>query len=487
MYHTSKQYLFILSAGFALVFLSCFAPLKGDEGSGLLTIGTAGRTAISAVEAPDLSYDISLTGPGGELSHHIPRGQVLSYSASVLPGLWTVVVRAYNSLGVLRGTGYDRVVVAGGTSAEAQIKLTTTTAVYNYTQLDDAIEAAQGEELILVCGNIELDTGAGPTSPPPSNTVITIAADSGTRTLIRGSSFTPGDEFFDVTDFHLVLGVPGSPVAAGNLVLDGGVYYSGTDAQNALIVVAPGSKLTMNDNTTLQNNENTFGAGGAVTVNSLGEFIMNGGLIYNNSTAGAAGGGVYADSNAPFTMNGGVIRKNTAPVTSAQGGGVFTGGSFTMNGGLISENSAAGVTSEGGGVYLNNSFTMKGGLISGNHAENGGGVYGNSGTTLTMKGGTISANTAVTNGAGVFASSGLSMEGNALVDPNNAVYLPSPGTTLVTITGDLSHNPVANIKGSFTPLLTFVLGGNSSLIARNYWRFLVNGSADLIDVGGLHR
>jgi hypothetical protein len=103
------------------------------------------------------------------------------------------------------------------------------------------------------------------------------------------------------------------------------------------------------------------------------------------------------------------------------------------------------------------------------------------GDGFAMKGGTLQGNTAIVNGAGVYVDSSFSMEGNALVDPNNAVYLTFG--TLVTISEDLSHNPAANITPA-APVGNHILDG--PFLTRNYWRFLVNSVAGRILPNGMY-
>jgi hypothetical protein len=125
---------------------------------------------------------------------------------------------------------------------------------------------------------------------------------------------------------------------------------------------------------------------------------------------------------------------------------------------------------------------MNSGQIAGNHARGtsgfGGGVNVNSGT-FTMDGGKISGNTASSfTGSGVYVYDSFKMSGSALVDTGNVVYL-NTGTT-IEITGDLTHNPAANITLSIYTPGTGVLTNNSWL-SGNYAKFLVNGAAGKIN------
>jgi len=172
-----------------------------------------------------------------------------------------------------------------------------------------------------------------------------------------------------------------------------------------------------------------------VEVESIGEFIMEGGIISGNNILGSLGVSVFGN----FIMNNGVI-SNGIEATMVSGGGVrvYPGANFTMNGGTISNNNVV----EGGGVYVGGNFTMNGGTISNNKAGNGGGVFVAVGFApiwngvFTMNGGTISGNTA-DRGAGVFVfystfiKTGGTIHGNddtananisSVVNKGNAVF-----------------------------------------------------------------
>ena len=139
------------------------------------------------------------------------------------------------------------------------------------------------------------------------------------------------------------------------------------------------------------------------------------------------------DENGSKTVSGGVITGGTGKDTASpggmaeyRGGGVYiqTGGSLTMEGGNI-----VGCTAhDGGGVCAEGTFTMNSGSIVGclayrgteNHAE-GGGVFVTSGCTFTMRGGSIAECTVQSGdpgsalGGGVYSNGGsLTMEGGSI-------------------------------------------------------------------------
>jgi hypothetical protein len=223
---------------------------------------------------------------------------------------------------------------------------------------------------------------------------------------------------------------------------------------------------------------------------------MKGGFIGLNTVDAytrAYGGGVYVGgSNTPFTMTGGSIEQNTASGgSSAYGGGVYVTGSsnpaFRMDNGDISNNTAW----SGGGVYMSGSrLTMFDGIISGNNATNatGGGIYTDG--VIQLGGGTIKENTAGSTGAGVYATGTdvFFMAGSILIDTGNEVKLAA--SRFITLYGNLTQNPAADINPSSTVVGATVLDTYNtgtwltSNSPKNYMRFLINGVEDKIDAAG---
>jgi hypothetical protein len=230
------------------------------------------------------------------------------------------------------------------------------------------------------------------------------------------------------------------------LILDENIKLVGINTDS--IIYVSGGSLIMNDGSKINGNTNKGqgygGNGGAVSVDSLGIFTMNGGEISDNKAGD--GGGVYIN-NGTFTMNSGVISNNRPYGGYASyGGGVYVNnsGTFTMNNGVISGNEAR----DGGGVYVNNggTFTMNNGVINNNTVKfsnidsYGGGVYIKKGT-FTMNGGLISGNTAI-------ASTNYNSYGGGVFVSINGTFTKSGGGTIYGyINGDSNSNTVKNASG----------------------------------------
>jgi hypothetical protein len=138
------------------------------------------------------------------------------------------------------------------------------------------------------------------------------------------------------------------------------------------VSVAGKSRLILEVDSKITNNQVTAGNSGGVAVTDESVLIMQGGEITNNhiNTSGTGGGGVSLFGYSTFTMQGGRIAENTTPTYG--GGTMIMIGSFIMEGGVIEKNSAA----RGGGIYIYNTeihapFTMTGGTVYGSdNAEN---------------------------------------------------------------------------------------------------------------------
>jgi hypothetical protein len=189
---------------------------------------------------------------------------------------------------------------------------------------------------------------------------------------------------------------------------------------------------------------------------------MTGGIISGNTiTGGGSGGGVHINGGTFIMNSGSVISRNN---TNSNGGGVYIyyNGAFTMNGGSVENNT---VTGGGGGVYIsdignNTKFTMSGGTVSGNTANGGGdGVY-----------------------VGYTGTGTFTMSGSAAVDTGNKVYLNTG--RVITLSGDLSADPAANIHLNFPSGTQLLSGDITDGTPQNYTLFQVDGEANKIDASG---
>lgn len=204
---------------------------------------------------------------------------------------------------------------------------------------------------------------------------------------------------------------------------DNNNYKINANNQDIVMTIKNNAFVTL-ENVTLTNGLSEYEAGGVKVYGSL--TLSDNCIISSNTvTSHSYGAGIYLNSNAELTMNGGKITENTSDDYSSFGGGVYLedNAKFVMNGGEISQNSV----SNGGGVYVSGgTFIMEGGSISNNTANNGKGVY------------VVKRNTG---GNDIFPT--FEISGDAYIEDNNDVYLTKEQK--ITITGELTSNPVATI------------------------------------------
>ena len=325
--------IFGLFAALCLATLTaCFSPWSGD-GEGTITIafgaaGPAGRVAVQPEEIAGLSHYITLTGPGGTTITYYVTGAG-SVSFAVIPGTWTVRVRAigdrpdgynedfFTADRMLRAIGFAEVEVVAGRDAAANISMVSAVEVscedqfFNAFEYENAGRPDGSEKIIFITGDIEI-----------SNTVfieggtvnITLASDSDI-TIVRGS----GGYMFNVAGEYNTLRL-GWPGMAGSITIDG------NSVNNAwsIIGVSAYATLEMNDGVTLTGNI-TDGSGGAVHVSNGGTFIMHGGVISYNHAA-AQGGGVYVANDGRFEKTGGDISSTNTAYSYRDGNAVFLSG-----------------------------------------------------------------------------------------------------------------------------------------------------------------
>ncbi|MDR2369847.1 MAG: hypothetical protein LBD71_00080 [Treponema sp.] len=481
-----------------LISVSCeMKPADGFESRGIIQIGMGGRYAVDITEAlARLRYEITLSGPGGVQTVNLPAGSSLRCAVEVVPGSWTVSIKArgprpaayngaYFPADMLRAYGTAGVQVPAGQTAKAEVLLYTATEVSTAGQLAGALaNAGAAEELIFVTGNIS-SPAIAVTNPALSGKHIRIRGQGTPAPEIRlsgtGSLFTVGNS-----------SAPNITVSLENITLRGA---AGNDSA---LVYVDGSHLVMNRGAAVTGNDViTSGArvdvAGGVLIDNAGTFIMNAGEIsYNTVTThnihdNNGVGGVCGMNGSSITLNGGEIRDNR--VTGAPGYNIgATGGVasefFIMNNGKIINNTATASGPQchvAGGLNMGMGSEMHGGLIGGNSATNTGSLGGTGGGVLVaggnflMDGGEISANTATHARAG---------GGIRII---NGVYLG------VTWTGILQKHAGGTIYGADAPAaLRNTANGSGNAVTLGDWtsvaatRTNTAGPADAMDstVGG---
>ena len=504
-----KAVLSLSLIAFSIVALGCGSPAGGGTSQITISISAASAKATKAVPIDELRHVIVFSGPTGTQTHTITGSGTVK--ATVLAGLWTISVTAYDGDEVY-ATGSESVEVKAGRNTNVIVQMTLAEAeagtdeapnqalpplapdelIDNWTDLKNYIEGLS--DLItpnnLVIERIVMLYDKGLIGGIKANDAILLEPDyslpSGAEikvTLVTPTNITTEitrDASFNWQMFivsalsgktaTLNLGHPDYPQNS-YLILNG----AGSPYVSLIEVDQPTGGgtpvLNMYRNVTLKNNR-IPSYGGAVRMGGEAIFNMFGGYIIGNNAGD--GGGVSVSGT--FKMSGGTISSNNA---TGNGGGVNVDNPttiFEMGGNaIIIENSAA----NGGGVFVNDgTFSMKGGAITGNKTSyQGGGVSVSSAGEFTMSGGTIGPSNIIegntsAQGGGVYFDSNVDfiMSGNAAIIGNIAkttgpsslaqgggVYLASttanfkmdPGTPAGTprINGNTAESPTNGAQG----------------------------------------
>ena len=217
-----------------------------------------------------------------------------------------------------------------------------------------------------------------------------------------------------------------------------------------------GSILIMNAGSTIQNNVSSGNGGGVQLLGfaaALTRMYMYPGSLVTGNHTGIHGGGVCLNgANAHLIMHGGTISRNTAV---SQAAGVRVSGTFIMHDGVIGGATPAdGNVSAGiGTIFLQGPaavMTMHNGTISNNVAGAGGAVNVEYGVFTMNTGATISYNIGISNAGGVRIS--------GYTDGNTGIFVMNGGS----ITGNRTNGPGGGVfVNAFIPGNRFYMHGGS--------------------------
>jgi filamentous hemagglutinin family protein len=238
---------------------------------------------------------------------------------------------------------------------------------------------------------------------------------------------------------------PNSPLTlTGSNFTNNGVNSAGT-------VIGEFGGGLFNLGTTTINNSNFSGnatavAGGGIFSEGNSTIAINNSTITNNQSS--FGGGIYNTGNTGtnITVNNSTVSNNTA---RRIGGGIFTSDNATtnVNRSTISNNGknlqGTIITPYGGGLFTVGRLNINTSTISGNESlELGGGIYNQTGGILDIRNSTIANNNTLGQGGGIFTVSTATLF-SSIVANNTAASGP-------------------NIHGAIASTSTFNLIGNGS-------------------------
>jgi CSLREA domain-containing protein len=202
-----------------------------------------------------------------------------------------------------------------------------------------------------------------------------------------------------------------------------GTLFSGNEARGA--AADNGGGALFNNGGTLIVMDATIDDNAATGTSGSGGGVFNGGVLQitestvSNNRANRAGGGIE-DAGGIVVLENVTVSDNSIDVAApGNGGGLHSGGGdVTVNGGSFTGNSAV----EGGGLWTNGTLavttgegaaTISGNTATGDAATNGGGgLYAESGASVTVAEATITDNAATGaagSGGGVFVADGASV------------------------------------------------------------------------------
>lgn len=213
-------------------------------------------------------------------------------------------------------------------------------------------------------------------------------------------------------------------------------------------------------------------AGGGVHIGPWSSCTIKNNRILDNVTVGEAGGGIYCYDKTTAWITGNEISGNQA--LTANGGGIWQ---WESQGGLIEDNIITGNTAVatrpgigdgcGGGIgELNSATLIRNNLVCGNKADQGGGIWIQSGGSCEVVNNTVVGNAADTNGAGIaVAYSVYSPIINNVVaynGPGGGIYVKPdwPYSEPNVIANDVWNNQGRNYAGKINDLTG--TGGNVS-------------------------
>ena len=389
----------------------------------------------------------------------------------------------------------------------------------DYSRIQDAINAAQNGDTVLVCeghyyenidfrGKAITVTGTDPNDPNViADTIVDANGDGvvvsfhmgeGTDSVITGFTITGGHAKFGagiccwegasatITNCHIV-----SNCAEDISRSQGGGIYSWGSAEIAHCLIRAnsvhlggGGIFYRGDGTIrhciIEANMTVYAGGGGILCYGSGGGPTITNCCVENNISGGDGGGVSWSYSSPSLLHC-IIKHNSTVGLSANGGGLAGhGGSVTVSNCEI----VANVGSNGGGISRSSGDTrLYNSILIGNQArQEGGGVYHTSGS-FVIRNCTIDGNLARYGGAGIHCG-----EGASAVISNNVVCRSPSGAGICAIYADtviISYNDVwHNIGGDYGGWAWPGEGDISvdpCFIAPGHWEDPCNTPEDLMD------
>jgi hypothetical protein len=281
-----------------------------------------------------------------------------------------------------------------------------------------------------------------------SNTASGPAADDGGGGIFQNTGGTLTVSGGVRIDFNVADGALGSGGGIHNLsianITNSTIGGNRANRAGGGIEAAGGATTTLTDVSVTGNNAGVApavaapGNGGGLHVSGAGSTTISGGGFGDNIAA-REGGGIWNDTGLMVLTDAVQIVENTAsgPGADDGGGGVFqnTGGTLSVSGGTqINDNIADGAAGSGGGILSLATIDLTDVSISGNRANRaGGGIEAAAGTSTTLTNVSMTGNNA-----------GLAP---AVASPGNGGALHITGNGNLTYTGGSVTDNTAALEG----------------------------------------
>lgn len=342
------------------------------------------------------------------------------------------------------------------------------------------------------------------------NKSLVIMGNNTTNTVISGGV---NSRIFNISNAGAVA-IIGVKLTGGSTLLNGGAM----DISNSTVQV---TACEISNNTALGN-------GGAI--NNAGSLYINNSIVTENTALGTAssngGGAIFNNGGTLVIENGTTLSHNMATGLSGSGGAIFSSsgavtvsnsvidsnaanraggaieminGSVMINGSLLSNNNVAGSAGlpspgNGGAVHVSGSsatMILDSTLVVGNiAATEGGGLWNQSGSTLSLNNSAVQANVALgasanDGGGGIFNNGGTVNINGSLVNGNMAVGASGSGGGIFSVSGTVTvHNSLldsnsANRAGGAIELIDGTLSVAGCIMSYND----VNGTAGTANPG----
>jgi CSLREA domain-containing protein len=170
----------------------------------------------------------------------------------------------------------------------------------------------------------------------------------------------------------------------------------------------------------------TLNAGGGININSGAALTVNGCYFTGNLAAQSGGGALFVEAGSSLSLRNSTVSGNTASqLTNPSSGGIDNEGTLVVTNSTISDNQTTlsssggnGGDASGGGIYSSGTTTVTSSTVTDNQAAGATSASGifKAGGTFTIRNTIIAANrenTTKPDTAGVFASDGYNLIGNA--------------------------------------------------------------------------